>query len=117
MVNDYLQISAQLYKHLTTVPVGEERSEYIKKINDLLDQRGEAINALQQSDFKYDENNNIHQTLFELDKGIQLRLKLVMDEVKNDIKELNNTKKNERHYIDPYEDLRTIEGRYYDGKK
>lgn len=117
MLKDYLQKSAQLYKHLTDIPDGEDRTDYIEKINIFLDERAELVLQLQKANFQYEDLNKTHKTLFELDKGIQERLTLVMDAVKNDIKELQNTKKNERHYIDPYEDLRTLEGRYYDGKK
>lgn len=117
MFNEYLQKSAQLFKFLTTIPDGEERTAYIEKINQLLDDRGEMVVSLQKTGFKFNPEDKTHNTIYELDKGIQERLALVMDTVRNDIKDLQNTKKNERHYIDPYEDLRIIEGRYYDGKK
>jgi flagellar protein FliT len=117
LLNDYLQKSAQLFKHLTVIPEGKERTEYIEKINHLLDEREELVFQLQQSNFQFDDSNKTHKTLYELDKGIRERLSLVMNAVKNDIKDLQNTKRNELHYIDPYENLRIIEGRYYDGKK
>lgn len=117
MFNEYLQKSAQLFKHLTIIPEGENRTEYVEKINQLLDERGELVINLKKTGFKFNPEDKTHNTLFELDKGIQERLALVMDAVKNDIKDLQNTKKNERHYIDPYENLRILEGRYYDGKK
>ena len=117
MLNNYLQKSAQLYKHLTSIPDDEKRTEYIEKINQLLDERGELVIKLQESNFQFDDTIKTHKILFELDKGIQERLILVMDAVKDDIKELQNTKKHERQYIDPYENLRALEGRYYDGKK
>lgn len=117
LLTSYMQISAQLYKYLTQIPTGEERTDYTNKINDYLDDRGKLVDQIKQFNFKYDETNKTHQTLFELDKGIQERLSKVLDVVKEDIKELNNSKKHEQHYIDPYESLRTLEGRYYDGKK
>ena len=117
MINNYLQKSAQLYKHLSNIPEDEERTEYIETINRLLDERGELVINLQQSNFQYDDSNKTHRTLYELDKGIRERLIVVMDAVKTDIKDLQNTKKHERQYIDPYDKLRTLEGRYYDGKK
>ena len=117
ILNKYLQSSAQLYKLLTNIPDGENRTIYIEEINCLLDERGKLVKQLQDLNFEYDDSVKIHQTLFELDKGIRERLSLVMEAVKEDIKDLQNTKKHERQYIDPYEDLRTLEGRYYDGKK
>lgn len=116
-ITDYLQASAKLLKFLTSIPNGEERTAYIIQINAYLDERGKLVDQLIQLNFKYDESNKTHQTLFELDKGIQERLAKVMETVKVDIKELQNTKKHEQQYIDPYESLRILEGRYYDGKK
>jgi flagellar protein FliT len=117
MLNEYLQKSAQLFKHLTKIPDDESRTEYIEKINQLLDERGELVANLQKTGFTFNQEDHTHNTLYELDKGIQERLALVMDTIKNDIRDLQNTKKNERHYIDPYENLRILEGRYYDGRK
>ncbi|MEO4054189.1 flagellar protein FliT [Solibacillus sp. CAU 1738] len=117
ILTNYLQTSAQLFKYLTQIPTGEERTEYINKINEYLDERGKLVDQLKQFNFKYNETIKMHQTLFELDKGIQERLAIVMEVVKEDIKELQNTKKHEQQYIDPYESLRILEGRYYDGKK
>lgn len=117
ILNKCLQTSAQLFKHLSDIPEGENRSSYIEEINRLLDERGNLINQLKELNFQYDEKNKIHFTLFELDKGIRERLNIVMEAVKADIKDFQNTKKHERQYIDPYESLRILEGRYYDGKK
>lgn len=117
ILSDYLQISAKVFKDLTQIPTGDERTEFISEINEQLDERGKIVDQLKQFNFKYDELNKIHQTLFELDKGIQERLALVMEAVKEDIREMQNAKKNEQQYIDPYQNLRSLEGRYYDGKK
>ena len=117
ILTDYLQKSAQLFKFLTQMPTGQERTKYIKTINEYLDERGKQVEQLKEINFQYDETNKTHQTLLELDKGIQERLALVMEAVKEDIKNLQNAKKHEQQYIDPYESLRILEGRYYDGKK
>lgn len=93
MLNEYLQKSAQLFKHLTKNPDDESRTEYIEKINQLLDERGELVISLQRTGFKFNPEDEAHHTLYELDKGIKERLALVMDTVKNDIKDLQNTKK------------------------
>jgi flagellar protein FliT len=53
MLNKYLQKSAQLFKHLTIIPEGENRTEYVEKINQLLDERGELVKNLQKTGFKF----------------------------------------------------------------
>lgn len=116
-VDHYLQTSAQLFKLLTTIPPSDERLDYIESINELLDKRGIYVDQLKSEGFQYNAEDKMHQTLYELDKGIKERLHLVMDAIKNDMKDLQNTKKHESQYIDPYKDVRVIEGRYFDNKK
>ena len=108
MLNLYLQKSANLYKLLTTIPPGTERVEFIEKVNELLDERELLVEQLKKEGFKYDENDSTHKTLFELDQGIQKRLGLVLDGIKKDLISLQNSKKNEQHYIDPYEKIRNL---------
>lgn len=117
LTNQLLQISAKLYQLLTTFSFGEDRTSFIEEINKLLDERGELVNQLKEEGFHYDETNKTHATLFELDNGIRKCLNIVLDEVKNDIKNLNNSKKHEMQYINPYASVRTMDGRYYDKKK
>ena len=59
----------------------------------------------------------MHMTLFELDKGIREKLDIIMQSIKDDIKDVQKSKKVERQYIDPYGDVRQLNSRYYDGKK
>lgn len=111
-----LQLSAKLYEHLNNVPNGEERESYIEKINVLLDERGVIIEALAEAGFKYDPSQKMHSTLAELDKGINARLNKVLVNVKNDLKNLQKSKKNESQYMNPYAQVRTMDGTYYDKK-
>ena len=37
--------------------------------------------------------------------------------VKNDLKTLQVSKKSEQQYLNPYQNVRTMDGMYYDGKK
>lgn len=112
-----LQASAKLYQHLAEVPSGEERGNYIDHIDTLLDERGTCMQNLLADGFKFDKANRSHQMLADLDKGIRERLNKVMEAVKEDMKELNNAKKNEKQYINPYASVSTMDGRYYDNKQ
>lgn len=112
-----LQISAKLYQLLGEVPDGDERTEFIEELNKMLDERGEIVNALYLEGVVFDKQQKIHQILFELDKGIRERLNDVMNLVKEDMKTLQNTKKNESQYRNPYASVQVMDGRYYDRKK
>ncbi|MEK9197502.1 flagellar protein FliT [Ureibacillus sp. 179-F W5.1 NHS] len=112
-----LQISAKLLKHLTNIPKGEERSEFIDEINDMLDERGTIVEKLRQEGFQMDPTNKLHTTLVELDSGIRARLDDTMKLVKQDMKDLQQSKKHEKQYMNPYASVQVMDGMYYDKKK
>lgn len=112
-----LQLSARLYQHLTDIPHSDERDEYIEKVNKLLDERGSVIEWLRAHEFKVDPSNKVHHTLIELDNGIRERLHLVMADIKKDMRLLQETKKKEVQYMNPFSNIRVMDGMYYDKKK
>ena len=115
-IQSLLQVSAKLYQHLTNVSEASERDKYIEEINILLDERGIITEKLKQEGFTFDPSNRTHVMLKELDMGIQERLKNVMSAVKEDLKTLQNSKKNEKQYLNPYASVQVMDGRYYDKK-
>ncbi|MFB7156112.1 flagellar protein FliT [Lysinibacillus sp. NPDC056232] len=116
LIDQLLQVSANLFKLLGDIPKGEDRDEYIDNINSMLDKRGSIIEGLKQEGFQFDEQNRIHRTLLELDNGIKERLATVMDAVKQDMANLQKTKKSEEQYYNPYSNVRVMDGMYYDKK-
>ncbi|MEK4228446.1 flagellar protein FliT [Solibacillus sp. FSL H8-0538] len=116
-VQQLLQVSARLYQHLSEIPHSDQRDAYIETINIMLDEREGIIYMLREEGFLVDTTNRAHTTLVELDKGIRERLSKVMDAVKHDMKDLQNQKKNEKQYMNPYSDVRVMDGMYYDKKK
>jgi len=116
LINQLLQVSANLFKLLSDIPKGEDRDEYIDNINSMLDKRGKIIENLVQEGFLFDEQNRIHRTLLELDNGIKERLTAVMSAVKQDMANLQKTKKSEQQYFNPYSNVRVMDGMYYDKK-
>lgn len=115
-IDQLLQVSANLFKILSDIPDGQERDEYIDKINSMLDKRGTIIGGLVQEGFCFDEQNRIHRTLLELDNGIKERLAAVMSAIKQDMANLQKTKKSEQQYFNPYSNVRVMDGMYYDKK-
>ncbi|WHP39929.1 flagellar protein FliT [Lysinibacillus boronitolerans] len=115
-LNMLLQISAKLFEHLSVSPKSDNRDEYINTINYMLDKRGAIIEELMNDGFRFDEQNRIHRTLLELDNGIKKRLADVMDAVKQDMANLQKTKKSEQQYYNPYSNVRVMDGMYYDKK-
>ena len=112
-----LQISAKLFQYMESIPKGSERDDFIEEINRQLDERGKVLELLKIEKFKIDSENNIHAMLIELDNGIRERLEAIMQEVKQDMKNLQLAKKNEKQYLNPYSSVRVMDGMYYDKKK
>jgi len=115
-IEQLLQTSANLFKHLGNIPKGEERDDYIIVINNMLDKRGTIMENLMKEGFRFDNQNHIHRTLLELDNGIKERLAVVMNTVKQDMANLQKTKKSEQQYYNPYSNVRVMDGMYYDKK-
>ena len=116
-IQELLQISASLYAQLGEVPTGELRDDYIDEINNKLDMRSQVIEQLLQQGFEFDANEKSHAVLLELDRGIKERLQNVIIDIKKDMKELQNAKRNEQQYSNPYGHVQTMDGMYYDKKK
>lgn len=116
-VEKLLSISAQLYEHLAVIPEGEERDSYIGKIEELLEVRGRLLEEVMVSDSVSLEGHQLTFHLIEIDQGIQSRLQKVMTAIKIDMKNLQQSKKSEQTYLNPYSNVRVMDGMYYDGKK
>ena len=116
-VQKLLQISAKLYNDLTKMPSPEERDEFIKMIDESIEERGKLVEALKIEKFQFDASIKNHQMLKELDQGIIERLNKVKLSIQDDLKILQNTKKNEAKYLNPYSNVQVMDGRYYDRKK
>lgn len=116
-IQDLLQISAVLYEQLGDVPKGENRDPYIEEVVNKVEVRAELADKLVTDGFVYESTNGTHKILFELDKGIKERLQLVLHGVKQDMKDLQTSKKQEKQYTNPYGHVQTMDGMYYDRKK
>lgn len=116
-VQALLQTSAKLYEKLTINPDESKRDEFIVEIEALLDERGVLTAQLVEEGFEYKSEIQSHRTLLELDKGIRERLNRVLLSIKQDMKDLQATKKSEQQYMNPYGHVQTMDGMYYDKKK
>lgn len=111
------QVSAKLYQLLESMPSGEKRDEFLQQMKQLLNERGELIEQLVQENIQLDETDPNDFTLLELDRGIQERLDEMMQSLKMDLRNLQTAKKQEQRYMNPYANVRVMDGMYYDKKK
>lgn len=113
-VERVLAASEKLLSHLETTATDEERTEFIDQINILLDVREGAIQRLDKTTIS---NHSSYNHLLELDKRINERLEKVMNVVKGDLKDLQQKKRHEASYTNPYAATQTLDGMYFDNKK
>ncbi|MFJ7825257.1 flagellar protein FliT [Psychrobacillus sp. NPDC096623] len=113
-VEDFLTVSEKLYSHLTNLPAEENRIAYIEEINQLLDVRETAIRSIGDEDLSV---SSFYDRLVVLDKGINQRLEKFMASIKGDIKDLQQKKRHESAYSNPYAATQTLDGMYFDNKK
>lgn len=79
----------------------------------LLDVREEIILRLDRTETPA---NGLFNQLLELDKGIKERMAKVLHVIKEDLKDLQQKKKHQSSYSNPYAATQVIEGMFFDNK-
>ncbi|HWI47286.1 MAG TPA: hypothetical protein VNU45_03555 [Rummeliibacillus sp.] len=116
-LDQFLQNSMELLKYLKTTPTAEERSQYITKLNEMLDQRVNIARVLKEHNINPFVDGENHELLLKIDRNIANTLVDIKDSIKSDILNLKKIKQDEIKYLDPYNHINYNNGIYYDGKK
>ncbi|MBM7541602.1 flagellar protein FliT [Amphibacillus cookii] len=93
----------------------KNRDQVLLEVQEKLDRREQLLKAIQPPYTKEEQQLGID--IMEQDKAIQLRLNHLFLELKSDIR--NNKKKttSTKQYLDPYRNVATNDGSYWDKKK
>ncbi|WP_017756421.1 flagellar protein FliT [Calidifontibacillus oryziterrae] len=93
----------------------ENRDSYIEEINKFLEEREELIIKLKETDPAFDraEMSQIIQSNKEIDKRLNQCLQLI----KNDLKRINQRKKKNIQYSNPYESSSNLDGTFLDKRR
>lgn len=102
---------------MENIPKSDQRDDFLEKIDILLDERGQILETLRVENYRFNKDNKVHKILLDLDTGIRKRLDLIMQEIKDDMKQLKTIKQKEQQYLNPYSSVRVMDGKYYDKKK
>ncbi|MFJ8064160.1 flagellar protein FliT [Psychrobacillus sp. NPDC096426] len=116
-VENFLTASEKLYNHLINTPTEDKRDEFIEQINILLDVREQCIEEINVKSPLSLKEYDLYETLLKLDQGIIKELEKVMTLIKTDIKSLQQKKRHESSYTNPYAATQTMDGMYFDNKK
>lgn len=110
---EFIKKTKELLTHLEEEFPTEEREVYIKKTNQLLDERGTLLNQL--PDLRtLKESNKVE--LVNLETKIQSILENQQNKIKKDLQMLQLQKKKATKYADPYGDI-SFDGMFLDKKK
>lgn len=115
-VERLLETSRKLNDYLAETPTQDQREEYIKQIDYLLDQREKDIFDIKNNAIVLIEHNE-YLTISKLDTDIKEKLSSLMTQIKTDIKNVKLAKKSEQSYLNPYAATSTLDGMYFDKKK
>ncbi|WP_181917265.1 flagellar protein FliT [Virgibacillus dokdonensis] len=93
----------------------KERESIISKVNDLIEKRGEQMNALKPP-FSEEEKATAKK-IMQLNKLIEHGMLLLFDDLKVELRQMKKQKQSNRKYIHPYETIQARDGIYLDRKK
>ena len=92
-----------------------DRETLIESINELIDQREPYIKQVTPP---YTEGEKeVGQTIVELNKRISKALAQLQRDIQLEIKQMKKTKQSSESYMNPYKNIRMVDGMYLDQKK
>lgn len=99
-LKEILQITRKLKEHLMNGTDNEDREQFIGQIEVLLNKREQYFSDIP-INFTEDEQN-LNEEILRLNREIAPLLTRYLNEIKMDIKKLNQSKKTVRGYNNPY---------------
>ncbi|MDM5315107.1 hypothetical protein QUF49_03810 [Fictibacillus sp. b24] len=109
-----LEITKNLYDHVSAGLPKEDREPYIKRLNELLDQRQVAIQNLPLT-YSEDEQR-MGRLILKMNETIDPLLARQFEEIKHNLSMMKKKKEKNVQYANPYQTL-SGDGMYFDKKK
>lgn len=92
----------------------EERTEIITKVEGLLEKRGKIVQEIKPP--YTEEEKKIGVQVIELDKKIKEKMDQLFTDIQADLKKLKKKKDSNITYMNPYKDVKSVDGMYLDNK-
>ncbi|WP_456277662.1 hypothetical protein [Bacillus sp. AK128] len=109
------QVTKELYSFLEKQPLEEERDEYIKYINFLLDKRETILPDL--SPPSTEKDKALVEEIQVIDNDVRIKLKALFNMIGKDLNNLKKQKVSHQKYVNPYASTNSMDGTFFDKKK
>ncbi|WP_092491973.1 flagellar protein FliT [Virgibacillus salinus] len=109
------KVTKQLEEVLNVNINGKDRNAVIEQVNHLVEQRGDLLSEIT-SPYS-EEEKQLGKELVKLNEQIQEKMNNLFDDLKVEMKQVKKQKKSNRTYVNPYENVKTMDGMYMDSKK
>lgn len=113
-LDELYQLSVKLDDVLNKV-TNDNREEMIEEITRLIDAREKVIRKIERP-YSADEIE-IGKKIVELNKTIEKNLEAVFAQLRREMKQIQQQKKSNRSYINPYGSIKSVDGMYVDSKQ
>ncbi|WP_164668089.1 flagellar protein FliT [Virgibacillus doumboii] len=114
-LHEIYDITKELEKVLNEKVHAKDRDSMIEQVNDLVEQRGQLLNKT--SPPFTEAEKQLGKELVHLNENIQVKMNALFDDLKVEMKQVKKQKKSNRTYLNPYEDVKSLDGMYLDSKK
>jgi flagellar protein FliT len=108
-----LEITKNLFDHVSSGLPKEEREPFIERLNELLDQRQAIMDKL--SSVYSEEEQRMGKMIVKMNETIEPLLVRQFDEIKHNLSMIKKKKEKNVQYANPYQML-SADGMYFDKK-
>ncbi|MBM7606230.1 flagellar protein FliT [Metabacillus crassostreae] len=108
-------VTEQLFQLVSKSVPKEERDEQVKKITTLLDMREQDLKNVQPPFSQID--SQLFQQIVDWNRIITNKLSETKKEIQLDMLELKKKKSSNQQYVNPFEDVSSSDGMFYDKRK
>jgi flagellar protein FliT len=109
-----LEITKNLFDHVSAGLPKEDREPYIERLNELLEQRQAIIDKLPAT--YTEEEQRMGKTIVKMNETFEPLLARQLEEIKQNISTMKKKKEKNTQYANPYQSL-SADGMFFDKKK
>lgn len=109
------QQTEQIAQLLSTPVNSTNRQETIDQLNNLIEKRSELTFSVKPP--YTDEEMDIGKKIWAMNETIEKKMKKLFTDLKVEMKQIQQQKKSNQSYMNPYKHVQTMDGMYMDKKK